>query len=578
MKLSNHDIAEILREISVYLEMDDIPFKPRAYAKAAEAIENIGENIEDVYAKESKNNGLKALEKIPGIGLSIAEKIEELIKTKHIKYFEDLKKKTPVDLNNLLKIEGLGSKSIKKLYKELGIKNVQELEKAARGGKISRLEGFGEKSEENILKSIEFIKKSGDRFILGFVMPDILRIGERLKKLKEVELVNIAGSVRRKKETIGDCDILAISDKPGLVMDAFVNMPEVERVYMHGETKSMIKLKNGMDVDLRVVPQKSYGAAMQYFTGSKDHNVELRQIAVKKGYKLNEYGLFKGEKYIVGKTEKEIYNKLGLDYIEPEMRENQGEIKLAQERKLPALINYDDLKGDLQIQTNWTDGSNTIEEYAEEAIKMGLEYILITDHTKRLAMTGGLDERKILNQMAAIDEVNRKFKNKKFKILKGSEVDILKDGTMDIKDEVLKKLDIVGGSIHSHFNLSEYEQTRRLVKAMENKNVDIIFHPTCRIINKRPAINIDMEEIIRVAKKTGTILEIDAFPNRLDLKDEYIKKCVDAGVKLSIDSDAHSVSHMRYLEWGISQARRGWAKKSDIINAWPLEKMLKMLK
>ena len=339
-----------------------------------------------------------------------------------------------------------------------------------------------------------------------------------------------------------------------------------------------------MDVDLRVVPKESYGAALQYFTGSKDHNIIVREIAIKKGYKLNEYGLFKisGKKEIkiAGETEEKIYEKLGLDYIEPEMRENQGEIELAQNHKLLKLIDYGDLKGDLQIQTNWTDGENTVEECAEAAIKNGLEYIAITDHTKRLAMTGGLDEKKLIEQMRVIDKLNQQLttNNQQLKILKGSEVDILKDGTLDIIDEVLEKLDVVGAAIHSHFNLSREEQTKRMIKTMENKNVDIIFHPTGRIINKRPAYEIDMDEIIKAAKRTGTVLEIDAFPNRLDLKEEYVRKCVKAGVKMAIDSDAHAIAHMNYLEWGIAQARRGWATKNDIINCWPLEKMLRMLK
>ena len=458
------------------------------------------------------------------------------------------------------------------------------MEKAAKAGKIRGLEHFGEKSEENILKSIEFLKISGNRYILGFIMPELREIADQLGKIKGVEKVDIVGSVRRRKETIGDADILAISENPKNIMDFFVSMPEVIRVYAHGETKSAIKLKNGMDVDLRVVPKESYGVALQYFTGSKDHNIIVREIAIKKGYKLNEYGLFKisGKKEIkiAGETEEKIYEKLGLDYIEPEMRENQGEIELAQNHKLLKLIDYGDLKGDLQIQTNWTDGENTVEECAEAAIKNGLEYIAITDHTKRLAMTGGLDEKKLIEQMRVIDKLNQQLttNNQQLKILKGSEVDILKDGTLDIIDEVLEKLDVVGAAIHSHFNLSREEQTKRMIKTMENKNVDIIFHPTGRIINKRPAYEIDMDEIIKAAKRTGTVLEIDAFPNRLDLKEEYVRKCVKAGVKMAIDSDAHAIAHMNYLEWGIAQARRGWATKNDIINCWPLEKMLRMLK
>jgi len=355
-------------------------------------------------------------------------------------------------------------------------------------------------------------------------------------------------------------------------------MPGVSRVYAKGETKSSINLENGLDVDLRVIPENSYGAALAYFTGSKEHNIALREIAIKKGYKLNEYGLFdKKNKQIAGKTEEEIYHSLGLDFIEPEMRENRGEIKLAAEHNLPKIIGYNDLMGDLQIQTNWTDGENSIEEIVEAAIKKGLKYIVITDHSKRLAMAHGLDEKRLLQQGREIDKIQKKFGNK-IKILKGIECDILKDGSMDLSDEVLSKLDVVGGAIHSYFNLSKEEQTERLKKAMRNKNVDIIFHPTGRVINKREAYKLDLEDIFRTAKETGTILEIDAFPDRLDLKDEYVKKALEFGVKFSIDSDAHSIKHFDYLRYGIANARRGWAGKNNIINAWPLEKMLSFLK
>lgn len=587
--LSNSEITKILYEIGEYLEMKGEAFKPRAYERAGQAVESLEKPINEIY----KKGGIKALEEIPGIGVSIAEKIEELIKTGRLKYYEELKKKIPVNLSELTAVEGMGPRKIKVLYEKLKIKNLNDLEKAAKAGKIRKLEGFGIKSEENILKGIEFVKSGGGRFILGFIMPEIRQIEERLKKLKEVKVINAAGSVRRRKETVGDVDFLIISDKPELVMDFFVSMPEVARVFARGKTKSAIKLKNGMDVDLRVLPEESYGAALNYFTGSKDHNIALREIAIKKGYKLNEYGLFKiaelrgtkrgttrKEIQIAGKTEEEIYKALGMDYIEPELRENHGEIELAQQHRLPKLIGYNDLKGDLQIQTKWTDGEYSIEEMANEAMKIGLSYIAITDHTKRLAMARGLDEKRILKQMEEIDRLNSKFefRNSKFRILKGTEVDILKDGSLDLPDKILKKLDIVGASIHSNFNLSRKEQTERLKKAMRNPNVDIIFHPTGRIIQKRPAYEIDIDEIIKTAKATKTALEINSYPDRLDLKDEYIRKCVEAGVKMAINSDAHSIHHLHYLECGIAQARRGWATKNDIINAWPVEKMLKMLK
>lgn len=584
--ITNQEIAKILKEIGWLLDMDDVPFKPRAYEKAGMAIEALTESVVDIY----KKGGIKSLEEIPGVGLSIAEKIEELIQTGKIKYFEELKKKVPVNLDELTKIEGLGPKSIKKLYQKLKIKNLADLEKAARAGKIRTLFGFGPKSEEKILKAIEFAKKSGNRFILGFIMPQIQDIEKRLKNLEGVDRIAVAGSVRRRKETIGDIDILITirqenSKKANLVvgrvMDFFTKMPEVEYVYAKGHTKSAIRISPGIDVDLRVVPQKSYGAALAYFTGSKDHNIALRQIAIKKGYKLNEYGLFNSRgRQIAGQTEEEIYEALGLDFIPPEMRENKGEIELAQKHKLPKLINYGEIRGDLQVQTNWTDGSASVEDMAKAAIEAGLEYIAITDHTKRLAMTGGLDEKKIQKQWQEIDRLNLKFKRQgiDFKILKGTECDILADGSLDLPDEILKKLDIVGVSIHSHFNLSQTEQTKRILKALSHPLTSILFHPTCRIIQKREPILADWDEVIKTAKKLNKILEIDAYPDRLDLNDELIRKCVEAGVKMAINSDAHSPHHFTVLEYGIAQARRGWATRNQIINAWPLPQVISYLK
>ncbi|MDI6733996.1 MAG: DNA polymerase/3'-5' exonuclease PolX [Patescibacteria group bacterium] len=574
--MTNQEIAKIFHEIAIYLEMVNGPFKMRAFEKAAEVINGSEEELINIY----KAGGIEALKEIPGVGVSIAEKIEELIKTGNLKYYSELKKKIPIDLGSFYGIEGLGPKSLLKLYQKLGIKNINDLEKAAKSGKIRKLEGFGEKSEERILKGIEFAKRSSGRFILGFIMPEIREIEKKLNSLKEIQKVIIAGSVRRRKETIGDVDILAVAKNSKPVMDYFVSMPEAVHIYACGDTKSAVKLRNGLDVDLRVVDEKSYGAALNYFTGSKAHNVALREIALKKGLKLNEYGLFDGKKQIAGKSEEELYRALGMEYIEPEMRENFGEIELAKSKKLPKLIGYSDLKGDLQIQTNWSDGLNSIEEMAKSAQKNGLEYIAITDHTKRLAMANGLDEKRIIEQGKEINKINKKFESqkKKFRILKGTECDVLKDGALDLPDNILSKLDIVGVAVHSHFSLSRDEQTKRIIRAMKNSNVDILFHPTGRIIQKREAYDCDINEIIKIAKKTKTILEIDAFPNRLDLKDEYVKKCMESGVKISIDSDAHSLSHISYLEYGIAQARRGWATKNDVINTWPLGKMLDFLK
>ncbi|MEK6614028.1 MAG: DNA polymerase/3'-5' exonuclease PolX [Candidatus Binatota bacterium] len=570
--MRNTELAQIFREIALYLEMKEEPFKPRAYEKVAYSLEALEEPVGEIY----RRGGVKALRAIPGVGQAIAEKIEEVIQTGRLRYYEELKKEVPVDVRGLTAIEGIGPKSVKLLYEKLAIKTAADLEKAAREGKIRGLPHFGEKMEQKILKGIEFLKQGSGRFPLGSALPLIGEIEQRLRELPEVEEVVVAGSTRRWKETIGDADILAISRKPEKVMEFFVSMSEVMHVQGQGKTKSTVKLKNGMDVDLRVVPKESFGAALNYFTGSKDHNVALRKIAQEKGLKLNEYGLFRGNKRIAGKTEEEIYKALGLAFIPPELRENQGEIEAAQKGELPNLVGYRDLRGDLQTQTTWTDGANSIAEMAEEAKRLGLEYIAITDHTKGLAMTGGSDEKKLLKQMAEIDKINRSLKG--ITILKGAEVNINKDGTLDIKDEVLAQLDVVGIAVHSHFNLPKREMTERIVRAMRNPHADILFHPTGRVIQKREPYDVDMDALIKTAKETGTVLEIDAYPDRLDLKDGHIRKAVEAGVKLAVDSDAHSVNHMRFLEFGVAQARRGWAEKKDVINTRPLKEFLKCLK
>jgi DNA polymerase (family X) len=573
MRFSNRDIAKVFREMAAFLEAEEVAFKPRAFERAALTIEEMNKEAADLY----KEGGVKALDKIPNVGKGIAEKIEELFKTGRIKDYEKLKKKYPIKIEELSAIEGVGPKSAIKLYKKLKIRSVADLKRAAKAGKIRKLEGFGEKSEQKILKGIEFLKKSSGRTVLGFILPTVREIEKKLGSLEEVEKITVCGSVRRMEETIGDIDILATSKKPRAVMDYFTSLPEVSRVLSKGDTKTMVRLKAGLDADLRVVAPESYGAAVQYFTGSKSHNIALREIAIKKGYKLNEYGLFKGKRSIASRTEEEIYKTLGLDWIPPELRTDSGEIGAAGSGKLPKLIEYGALRGDLQIQTDWTDGKNSIEEMARAAVELGLEYILITDHTKRLAMTGGLDEKRIVKQWAEIDKVQKKLGGK-IKILKGTECDILKDGLLDLPDKILSKLDVVGVAVHSHFNLSRKEQTERITKAITNPHADILFHPTGRIIGRRGPHELDMDEIIKTAKRTGTVLEIDAYPNRLDLKDEHVRECVRAGVKMSISSDAHLASHLQYLDLGVAQARRGWATRNDIVNAWDLKKMLSFLK
>lgn len=574
--MTNKEIATILYEMSALYEMESVQFKPRAYERAAQGVESFGEGVAELFA----HGGVRALTEIPGVGVGIADHIAALLTKKKFGEYEALKKKVPVNILELIAVEGVGPRMVKVLWDKLKIRNLADLERAALAGKIRALPHFGEKSEQKILRGIAFLKQSGGRQILGFILPEIRELLTMIRVFPEIKDLEIAGSIRRRKETIGDIDIFATSARPERVMERFVRLPPIAQVTSSGSTKTMVRLKNGMDADLRVVPERSFGAALLYFTGSKDHNVALRELAIKKGWKLNEYGLFKGAKAIAGRTEEEIYKKLGLSYIEPELRENLGEIEAAKVRNLPKLVGYGDLKGDLQTQTDWTDGADSIEEMARAAERAGLEYIAITDHTKSLAMTGGSDERKLLRQMAEIDKINKKLhaSRSKFHVLKGAEVNIGKDGSLDIKDEVLRKLDVVGAAVHSHFNLSREEQTKRIIRAMENPQVDIIFHLTTRVIQKREPMELDIAAVIKAAKRTGTVLEIDAYPDRLDIKDEYVRRCVGAGVMMSVDSDAHSVQHFKYLEIGIAQARRGWATKGDIINAWPLEKMYRMLK
>jgi DNA polymerase (family 10) len=561
----NEDIAKIFYEIALYLEMDDVPFKPQAYEKAAQLIEGLPQDIEEIYKKE----GSEGLEKLPGIGKNIGEKIAEYIKTGKIKEYENLKKKIPVDISELKRVEGLGPKKIKVLYKKLKIRNLKELEKAARAHKIAPLFGFGEKTEINILEGIAFLKKSAGRFLLGDILPSARKIYEKLKNLKEVKQISFAGSLRRMKETIGDVDILIVSSQPKKVMDYFVSLPGIIKIWGRGATKSSVRMKQGFDVDVRVVPEKSFGSALQYFTGSKEHNIATRKMAIEKGFKLNEYGI---------ETEEKVYKRLGLPYIEPELRENTGEIEAALKGQLPKLIKLENIRGDLHAHCDWDGGENSIEEIAVEARKRGYEYIGIADHTKFLRIEHGLDEKQLLARNKEIDKINLKIKNWKLRILKGCEANILSDGSIDIDDKVLAQMDFVIAGVHSQFKMPRGKMTERIIKAMRNPNVDIISHPTGRIINRRDEYQIDFDKILKAARETETILEINASPYRLDLKDSYIKKAKEKGVKMIINTDAHNLEQLGLMEYGVSQARRGWAEREDIINCWPLEKFLSSMK
>ncbi len=575
--MQNREIAKIFNEIAEYLEMDGVRFKPYAYQKAAITLENLKDNVADIY----RQGGLKALKAIPGIGESIAQKIEEYLQTGKIEYYEEFRRKLPINLDELMAVEGMGPKKAKTLYEKLGITNLAELEAAAREHRIAPLKGFGAKTEANILEGIEFLKKSTGRFLLGEVWPLAEQLLAALRAHPAVARADVAGSFRRRKETIGDLDFLAVSTQPDKVMEFFISLPDVVKVQAHGPTKSSVRLRQGLDADLRVIPAASYGAALQYFSGSKEHNIALRQIAIDQGYKLNEYGLFdQQDRMIAGQTEEEIYQTLGLAWIPPELREDRGELAAAREGRLPALIDYGDIKGDLHVHSNWNGGAQPIAEIAHAALALGYEYIGISDHTKFLRIEHGLDEEQLLARNREIDDLNARFvqEGKNFRVLKGCEANILNDGSIDIADEVLAQMDYVIAGIHSTFRMPREEMLARLQTAMANPHVDIISHPTGRILKRREEYEVAVSDLLRLAKETGTILEINAYPERLDLGDVNILAAKQAGVKMVINTDAHHIDQLRYLPLGVAQARRGWAEKADIINAWPVAKMLGFLK
>ena len=570
--------------------MNDVAFKPAAYRKVAEVLEGLDRDIETVYKKD----GLSGLEQIPGVGKGIAYKIEEYLKKGKIKEYQDLKKKTPVDLEVLSAVEGLGPKKIKALYENLKVKNLVDLEKVAKAGKIGTLPNFGIKSEQNILQGIEFLKKGKGRLLLGSAWSFVEKIKNRLKKLKGVKNVSEAGSTRRRKETIGDIDILVAVDNPKDakgVADFFASMPEVEKVIGKGDTKVSVQTKMGFDMDLRLISLESWGSALQYFTGSKEHNITTRKIAISKGFKLNEYGVFKGKEKIAGETEEGVYEKLGMEWVAPEMRENSGEIELAlistksdrqaPKNKFPKVIELKDIKGDLHCHSHWNINHGLqIKELIEKAVSLGYQYLGISDHTKFLAIEHGLNEKELLVQNEFIKTLNSHYTLNAipFTLLHGCEANIMADGSIDISDDVLSKLNYVIAGVHSRMKMNKKDMTERIIKAMRNPNIDIIAHITGRIIGRRDEYEIDFDEILQIAKETGTILEINANPSRLDLKDTNIRKAKEANVRMIISTDAHQSDQMDFMKYGVSQARRGWAEKGDIVNTWETKKLLSLFK
>lgn len=570
----NSAIAELLEEIADMLDLEgeERRFEVLAYRKAALTVSNLQEDIGEIYKKQ----GLAGLMELPGVGKSIATSIKEYVETGKMQKYEDFKKKYPVDFKEITKIQGMGAKKAYKLYKALGIRNMKDLTKALEAHKIRDLEGFGEQSEEQIRKGIEFLEKSGGRMLLGTALPEAEAIRDKLLASGLVEKALICGSTRRMKETVGDLDILLISSKGEKVMNFITKMDVVSNVIAKGPTKTTVLLKIGLNCDFRLVERESFGAAVQYFTGNKDHNVKVREIAINKGYKLNEYGLFdkKNRNVAAGESEEEIYGKLGMDWMQPEMRENRGEVELALQHKLPKPVELKDVRGDLQMHSKNTDGGATIEEMALSASKLGREYIGMTDHSKSEYVTKGMDDKRFMKYFKEIDEVNKKLDGR-IRVLKSGEVDLLKDGTLDLEKKTLDEMDYVLAAIHTNFNMGKEGMTKRIVKALSSGLVDIFGHPTSRVINRREPLQYDMDKVLETAKDNGVVMEIDAQPDRLDLSDENSIKAREYGLRFCIDTDAHLPFQLQFMRYGIGVAKRAWLTKNDVINTKNLDALLK---
>ncbi|MEO0094618.1 MAG: DNA polymerase/3'-5' exonuclease PolX [candidate division WOR-3 bacterium] len=563
----NREIAAIFNQIADALEYKgENVFKVVAYRKAARVLEEMTEDVEELL----KSGRLKTL---PGIGKGMVEKIAEYLKTGKMQKYIEATKGIPSSLLELLNIQNLGPKTLALANKHLGVKDLRDLKRVIEDGSLAKLPQMGEKKVENIKKGIELYERSHERLSIAIAESVASNVVEYLKKNAPVLQISPAGSLRRWKETIGDIDILVTGKDHKKIVDVFTKYPEAEQVISAGETKSSILVQGGIQVDIRIVDKKSYGAALQYFTGSKAHNVKLRSIAVSKKWKLNEYGLFEGTRAIAGEDEESVYKKLGLQWIPPELREDRGEVELAFQNKLPKLVEISDIKGDLQMHSNYSDSSATIEQLAIYAQQMGYEYILITDHSRSAKYAHGLEIERLYKQWEEIDTLNKKFKN--FRILKGIEVDILPNGKLDYPDKILKELDMVVASIHQGFSKNV---TERICSAMENPYIDIIGHPTGRLISKREGYTVDIEKVIKKAAETKTILECNAYPDRLDLNDVNLKRCKDLGVKVSIGTDAHSVEELKWMKFGVATCRRGWLEKDDVVNTYPIEKLLKLKK
>ncbi len=569
--MKNQEIAKIFNEIAGLLEIKNVnPFRIRAYRRAALNVEGLTRNVEDLSEDE--------LLGVPGVGKELAAKIAEYIKTGNIAAHEELKKEIPQIVLDLESVPGLGPKTAMLLHEKLHIKSIDELAKLAEEHKLAGLPGIKGKTEENILKGIGMLRRGQERSPLGKVLPIAQDLVDQLRLKAPLTRIDIAGSLRRWKDTIKDIDILAMSDNPKEVMRVFVHLPHVKEVIMQGPTKSSVVIKEGLQVDLRVVEKESYGAALAYFTGSKEHNIRLREMAVKRGLTINEYGIFrvKDNTKLGGEKEEDTYKILDLQYVPPEMREDRGEIEAAIEGKLPKLVTVNDIKGDLHVHSKWSDGSHTFEQLAEVAKEHGYSYFALTDHSQGLGVARGLTAERLAEQKREIDTLNKKLKN--IRILHGTEVDIRSDGTLDFHDDVLQTLDIVVASIHSGFKQTKEQLTSRIVAAMKNPYVSIIAHPTGRLIGERDAYEVDMDEILKTAKETGTAMEINAYPLRLDLSDIYAKKAKELRIPIVISTDAHVTTQFNFMSYGVSIARRSWLEKEDIANTLEVKQLLKKLK
>jgi DNA polymerase (family 10) len=564
--MKNKELANLFEKMADILEFKgENPFKISAYRKASRIIGDLTQDIEEITEKGDLKN-------IPGIGEGMAQKIVEYLKTGKVSKFEEVRKGVPEELIAIMDIPGMGPKTLSMLHKEKGISNLSQLEKALEDRSLLGLFGMGEKKIENIKRGIQLLKQSKGRMNLGIAFPIAKRIVETLRQKTGSKKIEWAGSLRRMKENIGDIDILAAGPDKKKIFQIFTHLSEIKEVLASGETKASVIVEGGTQVDLRVVEEDSYGAALQYFTGSKGHNIHLRGIAKAKGIKINEYGVFKGKKKIAGKDEKDVYRSLGMDWIEPELREDRGEIEASQKGRLPKLVQESEIKGDLHLHSKWSDGASSIEEIARAAQNRGYQYVAICDHSKSLKIAHGLDESRLMKQREEIDRINEKLKG--FQILKGTEVDILADGKLDFPEKILEKLDIVVAAIHSGFKQEKEKMTKRIVRALENPYVHILAHPSGRLLGARDPYEIEIEELMEAAKKYGKALEINAYFERLDLDDIHCRKAKEMGIRVGIGTDAHHLDQMWMMSLGVAVARRGWLEAKDVLNTLSLKEIL----